>query len=200
MGRTIVARGGVGHPEAVLTGMVGPELGVGRDTVGGTEDGLGCPGAELVAGGGGLLSAADDCGATGPTELGAGSGLAAGDGDGDADGVGHGDGVPCCFGTAARVAAAGFAVSGFPCEVSTNTTSITAAITAIPTAPATATADRKLMSSIRPFSTSRSRRSPLTTQHHTANLGWLRQVYGDSDAIRRRGRRAWRRRARSAMR
>jgi hypothetical protein len=110
MGRTVVARGGVGHPEAVLTGMVGPELGVGRDTVGGTEDGLGRPGAELVAGGGGLLSAADDCGATGPTELGAGSGLAAGDGDGDADGVGDGDGVPCCFGTAARVAAAGFRV------------------------------------------------------------------------------------------
>ncbi len=159
-----MARGGVGHPEAVLTGLVGPELGVGRGRVDGTEVGLGRRGgAELVAGGGGLLSAADDRGATGATELGAGSGLAAGDGEGDADGVGDGDGVPGCFGTAARVAAAGFAVSGFPCEVSTNTTSTTAAMTAIPTAPATATADRKLMSSIRRFSTSRSRRSPLTT-------------------------------------
>ena len=78
--------------------------------LGRTEVGLGRGGAELRATeGGGLLSAADDCGATGATELGDGSGL--GDGERDGDGVGDGLGLAAGLALAARVAAAGFAVA-----------------------------------------------------------------------------------------
>lgn len=167
----MVACGGVGQPEAVLTGMVVRGLGEGCGTVGSVDDGwgFGRVGPELIAAdGGGLVSAPDDWAATGAT-LGDGSGL--GEGDGDADWAGDTDGLADGL-ELARVASTGFAVSGLPREVSTITTSTTPTMTATLTAPVTAIADRKLMSSIRLFNASRSRRSPLTTQHDTANSGY----------------------------
>jgi hypothetical protein len=162
----------VGQPEAVLTGMVVCGLGEGRGTVGNVDDGPGLgrdrPEELIAADGGGLLSAADDSGATGAPSLGDGSGL--GDGERDGDGAGDADGLADGL-ELARVASAGFAVSRLPCAVSTTTTSTTQTMTATPTAPVTAIADRKLMSSIRLFNASRSRRSPLTTQHDTADSG-----------------------------
>jgi len=172
-GNKVAAWGGVGQPEAVLTGMVVCGLDEGRGTVGSADDapGLGRDGPELIAADGGeLLSAADDWGATGATSLGDGSGLGDGERDGDADWAGEADGLADGL-ELARVASTGFAVSGLPREVSTITTSTTPTMTATPTAPVTAIADRKLMSSIRLFNASRSRRSPLTTQHDTANSG-----------------------------
>jgi len=162
--------GGVGQPDGMVAGMVVDQLGVvGRGKVENAELGLGCAGADLDAtDGGGLLNAADDWGAIGVTSLGDGSGL----GDGERDCAGVGDVVVLADGPelAARFAPAGFAISGLPCEVSTSITSTTPTMTATPMAPVTATADRKLTSSIRLYRTLRSRRPPLTTQHHTADL------------------------------
>ena len=161
----MVACGGVGQPEAVLTGMVLCGLGEGFGTVGNDDDepGLGRDGPGLIAADGrGLPSAADDWGATGATSLADGSGLGDGERDGDADGAGGADGLADGL-ELARVASAGFAVSGLPRQESTITTSTTPTMMATPTAPVTAIADRKLMSSIRLFNASRSRRTPLTT-------------------------------------
>src|SRR5262249_17504340 len=111
-GNPVVACGGVGQPEAVLTGMVGGKLGGGRGTVGSTEVGLGRGGAELRVPGGGLLNAGDGCAGGGGRELGDASGLGDGERDCDADAAAEADGAGEAAGPElARVASAGFAVS-----------------------------------------------------------------------------------------
>jgi hypothetical protein len=82
-----------------------------------------------------------------------GDGDAEGEGDGDGDGVGLGAGG---VGWARWVAVTVVAVGEVPFAVSMKTIRPTAAATAIPTAPMTATAVRKLVSSIRARSTRRS--------------------------------------------
>jgi hypothetical protein len=84
-----------------------------------------------------------------------------GDGDGEAEGVGDGDGLGGALLGGRLVAGVVFAVAVLLCEVSTMTSIITPARTAITTAPAMATAERKLMSSIRAYSALRSRPRPL---------------------------------------
>jgi hypothetical protein len=89
-----------------------------------------------------------------------------GDGDGDCDGVGDGGELGTSdggAGLAACVAVTAVTVTGVPCADTRMTIRTTQAITATPTAPATATADRKLISSIRASSLAR-RPSPRFTR------------------------------------
>jgi hypothetical protein len=87
--------------------------------------------------------------------------------DGDRDGDGLGDGVALDGGVLAGslTGIAFLATTGAPCAPSTMTSIVTPASTATMTAVAAATADRKLMSSIRAYSALRSRlpRSPPVT-------------------------------------
>jgi len=82
------------------------------------------------------------------------------DGESEGEDVGVGDGVGLGAGLVAWarcVAVTVVTVGGVPCAVSKKTDSATHAATAMPTAPTTATAVRKLVSSIRVKSTPRSR-------------------------------------------
>jgi len=86
-----------------------------------------------------------------------------GDGDGDRDGVGDGDGLRGGAGLALCVAVTVVTGIGVPCADVRMTIRTMQATTATPTAVTTATAERKLISSIRASSVVR-RRSPRFTR------------------------------------
>lgn len=140
-----------------------------RGAVGNAELGLGRGGRLRRLVGSGVARAVDGTGATGATEVGGTSGL--GDGDGDSDGSDD-EGDASDAGGDERAASGPVTVTVLAgaalCPVSTMTSIITPASTATPIAPTTAMADRKLTSSIQPYSVSRSR-LPLTIQHNTGD-------------------------------
>ena len=167
-----------------------------RDESGLGDVTLGC-GADLVVGGGSAGADEDGRELDGGTSLGTGSGLGDGDADGDGDGDSDGDADgPADDGLEAaellatrgpRVGVVTLALAGLPCAVSTNTSIVTPARRPTVTAPPTAIAERKLMSSIRASSLLRSLPLPLTTQHDTGDLRWFAHVAVRSTLLPARG-------------
>jgi hypothetical protein len=165
--------------EGTGTGVVGG-AGLGAVRVGDADGEDDADVAGVVGGGGAIL--ADAVGD------GLGDGVGEGDGDGGGEDGGEGLGALVVGGGAWWVAFTVVAVAVEPCDVSTKMMIASPATTAMPIAPTTATAERKLVSSIQASIAARMRLHPFTTQHDTGTNRHTRRIGGDGAQSLRAGR------------